>query len=179
MRAHVSHLLCSDWSSEKVLIGLLDIQRELEPIYQKRRCIGELFSNKLTEAWDNFSKCWQPWRRKQEGQTFESNFWVLCHGKFKYYIYSYYCSHILGFKAPDLCCSVFQHISTFVKLELCSIPMHSGSYISNWLLIQFSIVKVKQIEKEIFSLRIQLSPKSQIRPFPMKWIRIEGFSIFK
>ena len=124
MRAHVSHLLCSDWSSEKVLIGLLYIQRELEPIYQKRRCIGELFSNKLTEAWDNFSKCWQPWRRKQEGQTFESNFWVLCHGKFKYYIYSYYCSHILGFKAPDLCCSVFQHISTFVKLELCSFPMH-------------------------------------------------------
>ena len=128
MRAHVSHLLCSDWSSEKVLIGLLYIQRELEPIYQKRRCIGELFSNKLTEAWDNFSKCWQPWRRKQEGQTFESNFWVLCHGKFKYYIYSYYCSHILGFKAPDLTAlffSIFQLSSNLNYVPFQCIQVHT------------------------------------------------------
>ena len=107
MRAHVSHLLCSDWSSEKVLIGLLYIQRELEPIYQKRRCIGELFSNKLTEAWDNFSKCWQPWRRKQEGQTFESNFWVLCHGRFEYYIYSDTHFGIQGTRSMLLCFSAY------------------------------------------------------------------------
>ena len=46
-------------------------------------------------------------------------------------------------------------------------------------MVQCIIVVLKQIEREdICRLQIQLSPKSQIRPFPIKWIRMEGFSIF-